>query len=697
MERMHRAGIVVVVVAGAALALGVGVWTRTTREAATAQRSAPEPVSEPVPAAARSAPEPAQGPQRLPSRNVEPRGSLPLVASERIGDGETGSRVVLARTGGRLRAYVADDDDRAIHVVDVATGAHVGAFELGSRPAQMVMTRAGRLWVALRDEARVVALDATSRPGAPLAETAELATATEPVALATTPDDATLLVASGRASRLEGLRLATGERVLSVETQREPRAVLVAAGGARAYVGHAAASALTVVDLETSRARSIDLHRAQSFWAVLPCAPPPPDAPKPERDPYQGVLPERFARQGYALVRIPGDPHGKAWDFRSRELVLAPTVMVAPGPIAGTTRGYGEDPRTSLMTARLVDTKDDGVLDDPGAPLEHQGDAPGECLLPRAAVKHPDKPLVYVACLGRDEVRENDLRYGTYDPFPSRRFSVPAGPVGLAVDPATRTLVVWSQMARVLTVIALDERRSAKGSPVAGRSVELPWVGEAPPLDAEVARGRALFHSTGDTRIARDGRACASCHPEGRDDGLVWSSPEGPRQTPSLAGRIAAGPFGWRGEHATLAAHVTSTIDSRLRGKGLPDDDVAALAAYVRSLPPPPALPASAGDDDRVARGRALFTAPETGCAHCHENGGSDGLAHDVESRGRADRFADFRTPSLVGAGGSAPYFHDGRYATLGALLAHTDGRMGNTTQLSPEDRDALAAYLATL
>jgi mono/diheme cytochrome c family protein len=645
-----------------------------------------------------ASPEPRSSPSaQASSRTIEPRDSLPLLASERVGDGDTGSRVVLARAAGKLRAYVADEDDRAIHVVDVASGAPVGAFELGSRPAQMVMTRGGRLWVALRDEARVIALDATSRPDAPLAETAELATAAEPLALAMTPDDATLLVASGRAATLEGFRPTTGERVLSTETQREPRAVLVAAGGKRAYVSYAAAGALTVVDLASARARALDLHRGQTFWATLPCAPPPPDVPRPERDPYQGVLPERFARQGFALVRIPGDPRAKKWDLAAHEAVVAPAVMMAPGPVGGTTRGYGEDPRTALLTAHVVDTTDDRVLGDPGAPLEHQGDALGECLLPRAAVKHPGKPLVYVACLGRDEVRENDVVGGTYTPYPSRRFGVPAGPVGLAVDPATLALVVWSQLARALTTIDLDMRRSAKAPAPIARSFELPWVGAASPLDATVARGRALFHTTNDPRIARDGRACASCHPDGRDDGLVWSSPEGPRQTPSLAGRIGAGPFGWRGEHATLAAHVAATVETRLRGKGLPDEDVAALGAYVRSLPAPPEVSALPTATEQVTRGHALFAAPETGCSLCHESGGSDGLAHDVESRGRADRFADFRTPSLVGVGGSAPYFHDGRYPTLAALLAHTDGRMGNTTQLSPADRDALAAYLATL
>jgi cytochrome c peroxidase len=44
-----------------------------------------------------------------------------------------------------------------------------------------------------------------------------------------------------------------------------------------------------------------------------------------------------------------------------------------------------------------------------------------------------------------------------------------------------------------------------------------------------------------------------------------------------------------------------------------------------------------------------------------------------------------------------APYFHDGRYATLDTLISGIDGTMGNTKQLSAEDKNALAAYLRSL
>ena len=76
---------------------------------------------------------------------------------------------------------------------------------------------------------------------------------------------------------------------------------------------------------------------------------------------------------------------------------------------------------------------------------------------------------------------------------------------------------------------------------------------------------------------------------------------------------------------------------------------------------------------------------------------GGDGETHDVGSRTPADRALVLGTPSLRFVGRTAPYLHDGRYATLEELLVRVDGTMGHTTHLSAGDRAALARYLETL
>jgi cytochrome c peroxidase len=213
-----------------------------------------------------------------------------------------------------------------------------------------------------------------------------------------------------------------------------------------------------------------------------------------------------------------------------------------------------------------------------------------------------------------------------------------------------------------------------------------------------LALGRILFHSVGDTRISHDGRACASCHPDGRDDGLTWATPNGPRRSIALAGRISeSAPFSWTGSEHELKEHMTITFD-RLKGAGgLRSMELDALATYVKALPPPP--PHKKAQDAKAARGQAIFASEAAECSSCHKGEGTtDNKHHDVQSKTASDKAPQgFNTPSLKFVGGGGPYFHDGRYKTLRDLLTDSDRKMGHTKQLSNEDLEALEAYLRTL
>jgi len=149
-----------------------------------------------------------------------------------------------------------------------------------------------------------------------------------------------------------------------------------------------------------------------------------------------------------------------------------------------------------------------------------------------------------------------------------------------------------------------------------------------------------------------------------------------------LAGQLESGPYGWRGEHPTLEAHVKITF-RQLRGTGLPEPELSALLAYVRTLPRPPM-----GTAPDAARGKEVFASAE--CGSCHGDGGSDRNVHDVGT-GSA-----FMTPTLAGIGTRRQLMHDGRYADLDALLVGAKA-MGAGSTLSPDDRRALVSYLETL
>ena len=164
-----------------------------------------------------------------------------------------------------------------------------------------------------------------------------------------------------------------------------------------------------------------------------------------------------------------------------------------------------------------------------------------------------------------------------------------------------------------------------------------------------------------------------------------------------LAGRLAkTAPYGWNGNAKDIPSHIAKTF-SRLGGTGLKGDDRDALIAYITSMPTP-VIDVVSDDPVKIARGQAIFDSPEAGCANCHGDDGKspDGEQHNVKSWKSGDVKNAFDTPTLEFAGGTAPYFHDGRYATLHDLLVKSDGKMGHTKQLSPEDLDALEAYVRT-
>ncbi|QDV32898.1 Cytochrome c551 peroxidase precursor [Tautonia plasticadhaerens] len=212
-------------------------------------------------------------------------------------------------------------------------------------------------------------------------------------------------------------------------------------------------------------------------------------------------------------------------------------------------------------------------------------------------------------------------------------------------------------------------------------------LGPTPEPDA-IRRGRELFH---DARLSHDGwMSCHSCHADGHANGrlvdtLGDDSYGTPKRTPSLFGVGETGPWAWDGGMATLGDQIRKSVASTMRGYPLYDDQVEAIEAYLRSLPPPPALE-SHGDEEAVARGAATFR--RLRCARCHEPSAfTTPAAYDVgleDERGHST----FNPPSLRGVGRRRSFFHDGRAGSLAEVF----GRFGH-----PLDEPMAAGDLADL
>ncbi|MBX3259056.1 MAG: hypothetical protein KF782_05005 [Labilithrix sp.] len=680
--------------------------------------------------------EPPPPPEPAPPPPPPPKVYVPITRAAEARDGST---VVVAKLRERTIAYISDEDDSAVRAFDVATRTELSRTPLDGRPGQMLVDKAGRLLVALRTDQAVAVLEATADERAPLDATATIETAgAEPIAMALTPDESTLLVTTGWGHSLEAYELASATRRFAVDVAREPRAVTVASDGKTAYVAHAAAGHLSAVDLEEASrtVAPIDLGvpgwterrggaGLQLFFKLDGDGLDEGAAPRHRFVCGTGLLhhevtfPARVARQGFSLARVHVKPSkAKQGSAELEERVLAPHAAVATGDAKVRSTGYGGG---GLEEAENIPTEmfDIDVIDAAKrarATGHHARVAPRfrsgaqACRLPRAAAVDDARQRLYVSCLGVDKVMEYDASGSTPAGGFLRAIDVGAGPTGIALDLGSRQAVVWSAFDRVVNVFSIAEpiaepagegaakKKPAKAAPPP--PPEVTRVAVAPPstpLAPEAALGERLFHRAGNTKISKDGRACASCHPDGRDDGLVWSTPDGPRQTILLAGRVErASPFGWLGKHGSLEEHITITMKN-LKGTGASAEELGALASWLRAMKAPPrAKQATIGPKEE--RGRELFNSSALQCGTCHaeKDGFSDHESHDVASATGADVSRQFLVPSLRFVGGSSPYFHDGRYATLGELLEKND-KMGDTKSLSREDRDALEAYLRAL
>jgi len=220
-------------------------------------------------------------------------------------------------------------------------------------------------------------------------------------------------------------------------------------------------------------------------------------------------------------------------------------------------------------------------------------------------------------------------------------------------------------------------------------------------LSEMALRGRSLFFDAVDTHLTPSGVvSCGTCHPRAGEDGLSWFlhtrgiAPKLRRTPPAWAARSALAPYHWDGELTDVAALARSTTAELMEGDGLLID-FRAIAAYLEeTATPSPRIEVG----EAVARGLAVFE--RAGCGDCHAGPLlADGVLHDVlpPSDDDAANLPSASTPPLVGVRARAPYFHDGRAASLEDTLAVEGDRHGRTSTMSSDQRDDLVAYLESL
>jgi hypothetical protein len=245
--------------------------------------------------------------------------------------------------------------------------------------------------------------------------------------------------------------------------------------------------------------------------------------------------------------------------------------------------------------------------------------------------------------------------------------SIPAEP--LAAQYAGSDLVVQTRQPSTLQIV--DESGSISVIELDGDDV------------SDV--GHAIFHGTGGSATPL---ACASCHPEGRDDAHTWSfSPLGPRRTQTLLGDVTnTAPFHWDGDQKSMTVLMDEVFTRRMGNAKLSPYDVDGFSKWLSGLRDLPASPAG-----KSSPGREAFE--KAGCDTCH-------AGDRLTTGGNADvgTGATFQIPSLVGLRYRTPLLHDGCASSIEERFGPCGGDdHGDTDKLDDGEMGDLIEYLRSL
>lgn len=290
-------------------------------------------------------------------------------------------------------------------------------------------------------------------------------------------------------------------------------------------------------------------------------------------------------------------------------------------------------------------------------------------------------------------LKERMPLYGTgpYDYLASQNEKIIKGARGLAV--VGNKVFVATYFGDCVTVIDLSASKYRRLSYIA--------LGPTPKLTQE-RLGEMHFHDA--SLCFQHWQSCATCHPDGRIDGLNWDLLNDgigtPKNNKSLLFAHVTPPSMWEGVRATAEDAVRSGI-RHIQFAVRPEEDAQAIDAYLKALKPVPSPYLVNGElSESAKRGRELFFSDRLGCRHCHpEPLYTDLKMHNVKSRGKLDRRDEFDTPTLIEIWRTAPYLHDGRYLTLEELFR--EGQHGQTVGdvagLSDTELHDLCEFLLSL
>ena len=282
----------------------------------------------------------------------------------------------------------------------------------------------------------------------------------------------------------------------------------------------------------------------------------------------------------------------------------------------------------------------------------------------------------------------DEIAVASGDRMQIRRVHVGRRPVAVAADARGDRLWVANMLDDSLSEVDLTTYEARAATP----------LGPTPTLTA-AQRGELVFYNAA---LSHDGwMSCHSCHIDGHsnamlNDNFSDASFGAPKRVLSLLGRRDTAPFAWNGDAADLETQIRKSIQQTMQSDVEPAPErVQDLAAYLRTLDPPPSIDAARRrrNEPQTQRGRALFDALR--CGQCHAPPTyTTPATYDV---GLEDELgmSRFNPPTLLGVGQRSPFFHDGRAAELEDVFT-THGHQLRR-RLSEDELQSLLAFLRSL
>lgn len=579
-----------------------------------------------------------------------------------------------------------------------ATAAEPTAAVNDRSPVDLVLTADEQWLLTANQTANTVSLVRTGTG----AVAAEVPVGERPSALVLTPDEKHVLVSGTFGGDLTVLALKDGglTKVRSIHLGFEPRGIAVAPDGKLAYVALTTAHQIAVVEWQEGEVFDrIDVARWPRYLALSPdgtrlavgCS----------GDGGVAVVDTATRKQLY-LEDFFGLNLGQMQVSADGKYVYFPWMVYRHNPITPGNIRLGW-----VLASRIARVRLDGKYRREAISLDPQGQAVSD---PHGLALSPDEQWLVAAGSGTHELLVYKLPGLPFQDYggpgdhinadllkdKERFFRIPLGgrPMEVRFSRDGKQVFVANYLGNAVQVVDLPGRKVA-------RTIDL---GGAKELSL-ARRGEAIFYDG--QRSLDQWYSCHSCHYEGHSNAVSMDTRNDGRTgnyktVLSLRNVTRTGPYFWHGWEKDLTSALGKSMTDSMLGKAPSNDDLAALVAYFDTLRPPtnPHRTADGSLTEAARRGEQVFNGDKAGCIRCHSGPQfTDGKVHSVGTNDSGDVYKGYNPPSLLGIYDRIAYLHDGRAATLEALLRgpHNPAKVTAKGELTDAELQDLIAYLKSL